>query len=209
MHVDDLAKAIERYAGEGRFEPEMNLTSGQHSTFKALGDALHGVVRQANIDYTVDFTPAGQATEDSAIKGWMPERSFFSELPCVVRSIESEGAQILRISRSRVKSTLFRLLSFLALFAFVCLYTGFIKTSSELQFVDVRLLFIISACLFLGKRYGLAAAVLCSVASVAQSIFYGTQWYVIFFHVDNWIPVSIYLASSVLFGMYQERSAAA
>lgn len=209
MHVDDLAKAIERYAGEDRFEPEMNLTSGQHSTFKALGDALHGIARQANIDYTVDFTPAGQATEDGAIKGWMPERTFFSELPCVVRSIESEGAQILRISRSRVKSTLLRLLSFLALFAFVCLYTGFIKTSSELQFVDVRLLFIISACLFWGKRYGLAAAVLCSVASVAQSVLYGTQWYVIFFHVDNWIPVSIYLASSVLFGMYQERSAAA
>ena len=205
MYIADLAKAIECYAGEGIFKSEMNLTSGQHSTFNELGDAFHSAIRQANIDYSnQDFISMAKEAEEDTIKGWMPEHSFFSELPLVVRNIETEGVEILNIDRRHRRSVMLRFLSFLGLFILVCLYTGFIRTSSELQFVDVRLLFIVATSLFWGRRYGLAAAVLCSIASVAESIFSGTKWYVIFFHVDNWIPVAIYLASAVLLGMYRE-----
>ena len=34
---------------------------------------------------------------------------------------------------------------------------------------------------------------------------HGTKWHVIFFHIDNWIPIATYLASAVLFGMYRDN----
>lgn len=95
-----------------------------------------------------------------------------------------------------------RALLFIVLFACVCLYTGFFQLSSELQFVDVRVLYVIVASLFFGKGYGLTAGLLCCAASVVQSMTSGTAWYVIFFHIDNWIPLAIYLAAALLFGMY-------
>ena len=205
MHVTDLAKAIEYYVTDNRSEPEVFLSSGQISTFRELGEALRTNMRQANIEYGSSPVSENTAMIEGAMAGWMPERSFLTDLASIVRSIEIEGSEVLHAERSSLKTAFLRILSFTVLFVLVCSYTGFIRTSSELQFVDVRLLFIISMCLFLGKRYGLAAAVLCSIASVGQSILSGTQWHVIFFHIDNWIPMAVYLASAVLFGMYQEN----
>ena len=205
MHVADLAKAIEYYVAECRFEPEISLHSGQHSTFKELGKALQEKMRQANITYATEAASVNAAMNEDTMTGWMPEHFLLTDLAPIVRSIEIEGSEVLRADRSNLRNIFYRILSFIALFVLVCCYTGFIRTSSELQFVDVRLLFIISSCLFWGKHYGLAAAILCSIASVVQSLLSGTQWYVIFFHINNWIPMAVYFASAVLIGMYKEN----
>ena len=209
MHIADLAKAIEFHFADNKPKPEVFLSSGQHSTFRELGEELHAIMRQANIEYGSKTASTNTPVYEGAMAGWAPDHSLLSDLASIIHSIEIEGAEILREDRSNLKKSFLRILSFAALFVIVCCYTGFIKTSSELQFVDVRLLFIISTCLFWGKRYGLAAAVMCSIASVGQSLLSGTQWYTIFFHIDNWIPMAVYLASAVLIGMYQENNSSA
>lgn len=205
LHAADLAAAVDQaLAGECPGE-ELDLTSGQQSPLKELGDALQKLLPQANIAYKNQPECAAGEGETDGLEGWMPTHSFFDDLPSVVKAIEENGETILRAGRTRRTNHAVLLVSFLGLFALVCVYTGFVKVSPELQYVDVRLLFIISACLFWGSRYGLAAAVLCSAASVVQSVLGGTQWHVIFFHIDNWIPIAVYLAAAVLFGMYHNN----
>lgn len=205
LHIADLAKAITCISEKENLEPELFLSGNQQSSLKELGDALHGMFPQTNIEYSnhPDTKPAEQ--KPGQIKGWMPEHSFTADLPSVVKRIEQKGKNLLWTKRSNRSNKAIRLISFLGLFALVCLYTGFIRINSGLQYVDVRLLFIVSACLFWDSQYGLAAGILCSIASVFQSILSGTQWHVIFFHIDNWIPIAVYLAAAVLFGMYRNN----
>lgn len=204
LHVSDLADALDKYIQLQKYEAEVILTSGQPRTMKELGEVLKKHAPQVNIDYK--GTAQGSGTvQEASFAGWSPKHSFASELPDVIQLIEREGAEILTAERGHRSKIATRILSFLGVFALVCIYTSFIRTSSELQFVDVRLLFVISACLFWGSKYGLSAAILCSAASVIQSIASGTQWHVIFFHIDNWIPITVYLACAVLFGMYKEN----
>ena len=108
------------------------------------------------------------------------------------------------MKRKKGISTAFTIGVFAVLFALVEMYTQFVTVSSDLQFVDLRLLFVVASSLFFGKRYGIAAAAMCSVSSVAQSLIAGYRWYVLFYHVDNWIPIAVYFVIAVLLGIYQE-----
>ena len=204
LHVEDLANALDKYIQLQEYRPEVVLTSGQTGTMKELGKVLKNHAPQVNINYK-DAAQGSKAIPESSFIGWTPKHSYTAELPEVIQLIEREGSEILAAERGHRSKITVKILSFLGVFALVCIYTSFIRTSSELQFVDVRLLFVISACLFWGSKYGLSAAVLCSAASVIQSIASGTQWHVIFFHIDNWIPITVYLACAVLFGMYKEN----
>lgn len=204
IHVADLASAIEKYTEKGITAGELFLSPHQQSTIDELGKALHEIYPLAEIGYSGTVCPKQMVLQAECLEGWAPGHRFFDELPAVIRKIEEERTESFSEgTKSRVRS-LFRLVIFVVLFFAVCVYTSFVRVSSELQFVDFRLLFIIASCLFFGRRYGLAGAVLCSAESILQSILGGTKWHVIFFHIDNWIPVAIYLASAVLFGMYHD-----
>ena len=79
------------------------------------------------------------------------------------------------------------------------------EVASELQFVDVRVIFIAISALIFGKKYSISAALLCSIASVLQALTNGYRWYVLFFHVNNWIPIVIYIVFAIVIGTYSDR----
>ena len=214
IHVSDLVTAIELYSYGSESTWPIFLSVHQRSTLEDLGSSLHNLLPQSEITYSSDeqnHSIQGHDEDDTVDKAifinekWMPKHRFFQDLPSVMKTIETEKTRIDYSTHPRKANKLLRIVIFLGLFAAICVYSGFMRVSSELQFVDFKLLFVIGACLFWGRSYGLTAAVLCSIASVVQSISGGTKWYVIFFHIDNWIPIATYLASAVLFGMYRDN----
>jgi hypothetical protein len=46
---------------------------------------------------------------------------------------------------------------------------------------------------------------LCSGASVLHSLQMGYRWHVLFFNVNNWIPVAIYIFFAVVIGILAEK----
>lgn len=205
LHISDLTGALEAYWENGQTEDTVFLGSGQQSMMRELGKAIHALLPQTEIGYEDRQGSSSFPNDNPRVTGWMPVHSFYDDLPEAVRKIELEGDGLRQEKRGRRMKEAARLILFLLAFAVVYVYTSFIKMGSELQFVDLRLLFIVSSCLFWGRRYGLAAAVLCSASGILQSILGGTRWHVIFFHIDNWIPVAVYIASAVLFGMYHDN----
>ena len=77
--------------------------------------------------------------------------------------------------------------------------------ASDLQFVDMRLILISVSAIILGKKYAVSAALLCSVTSILQSISNGFRWDVLFFHVNNWIPIATYIVFAIIVGSYADR----
>ena len=207
LHVQDLASAVNILLDAPDMKHSVFLTSEQSITREMLASCIRNAYQFVNIGCA---DPAEDPSETSGrfhsdLPGWMPRHTVSEEIPSVFSALQDKSG-IDRETQSKKVSVHIRKIA-VFLIAFLCLwaYTNFLKVSSELQFVDVRLLFIIAMSLFLGKGYGLAAGIVCSVSSVLDSIMAGYEWHTIFFHVDNWIPIAVYLASAVLFGMYNDN----
>lgn len=201
LHAGDLLHLIERLMDFDTLPASLRVSGGRVVPMAALGDLLYQCLRLTNIKYSEETSQKSIPAPYDTVEGWMPVHAFSDELPDIIDSIETEGILGIRFRRSRMLKEAGRFLLFLVLFVCVCLYTGFIQVSSELQFVDIRLLYVIGISLFMGSAYGLGAGLLCCLASIVQSMAAGVSWQVIFFHVDNWIPCAVYLAAAILFGM--------
>lgn len=205
LHVNDLTALLTCMADkEADCGAAAVIGSGHAAQLGEAAETIRAHFRLTELTLTAQDAPARPARTGS-FPGWMPRHSFMHELPEVLTGVEEQGFRSLRSRRGARLRLLGRIGLFLLLFACTCLYTGFIKVSSELQFVDVRLLFVVGVSLYMGRSFGLAAGVFASVASIVEAVAAGNRWYVLFFHIDNWIPMAVYLAAAVLLGMYSEN----
>ena len=136
---------------------------------------------------------------------WTPVHSFIDDLPSVIEVVENNFSQKKKEQKINTLKLSGKILIFLLLFVIVELYTNFMAVTSDLQFVDMRMIFISLSAIVLGKNYAVSAALLCSITSVLQAISSGFKWHVIFFHVNNWIPVAIYIVFAIVIGSYADR----
>lgn len=204
IHVSDLSAALDIFINDNSHFSDIYLSSNQQTTMRELGAALSGIFSQTEILYTGNSVPAANIQMPNNPEGWMPNHLFFKDLPTVINKIEDEGHELLRYEKSNRMKRITRFATFILLFVLICVYTSVVRTNSELQYIDFRLLFVVIASVFWGMQYGLMAAILSSITAVTQSILGGTKWYVIFFHIDNWIPVATYFVTSILLGMYHD-----
>ena len=136
---------------------------------------------------------------------WTPHHNFASELPALFEHCEKSYTSCKKRKRKKIFSIAKRIALMFIIFLGIELYTNFMYVASELQFVDMRILFIIGTYLGLGKRYGYAAAALCCIASIAQAVWHGIYLRVIFYHVNNWIPMAVYIITAMVTGVAAER----
>lgn len=204
LHIRDAASLLHCLALDHDRPRALTIGSGYASDLKSILQVLQAHFQLADIHLSRPFGEGVRILADDYPQ-WTPSHSFIQDLPHVLREMEAqrrfEHLQRRHTWRRRVQ----RLIAFALLFGCVCLYTGFIRVSSELQFVDVRLLFVICVSLYMGRGYGMAAGLCSSIASIAEAIAAGNRWHTIFFHIDNWIPIAVYIAAAVLFGMYSEN----
>ena len=204
LHVSDLAALAECLLRQAPATAKLEVGSAHAASLGDVSEIIKAHFLLTELHYTPNDMPSTEVCKGN-YHGWMPRHSFLQDMPDVLLCIEKFSHHTLMKRRNMHLQQLGRCGLFLLLFACVCLYTNFIKVSSELQFVDVRLLFVVGISLYMGRNYGLAAGIAASVASVVEAIGAGTRWYVIFFHIDNWIPMAVYLATAVLLGMYGDN----
>jgi len=190
--------------------PKVAVSGSQRLPLHELVEKIREEYRFMNVIYEengqsrVKQTETTQTSQENACN-WMPEHSISDDMSGIIACLNERSGINAKSKRKIAGSNIGKILLLLGTFACLWVYTNFIKVSSELQFVDLKLLFVISMSLFLGRGYGLVAGILCSVSSIIDSLLMGYSWYTIFFHVDNWIPIAVYLASAVLFGMYNDN----
>lgn len=204
LHVHDTASLIRCLMADGEYPKTLTVGSHYASDLESINRAFCNYFPLADVQLAKPAATAVHVCVNDDFE-WMPKHSFIQELPNVLQEMEKLGYwEHLQRKHAWIQK-LKRFFVFALLFGCICLYTGFIRVSSELQFVDVRLLFIIGISLYMGREYGLAASLCSSVASIAEAIAAGNHWHTLFFHIDNWIPIAVYIATAVLFGMYNEN----
>ena len=205
LHADDFCAAVSDILCSDQTEDFWRVQLQSAYPFRLselVGSLTERYTSVSTLPYETRLTERNYQPYQS--DGWSCEHSFIKDLSAILDSEETRRRELQTVKRKKGISTAFTIGVFAVLFALVEMYTQFVTVSSDLQFVDLRLLFVVASSLFFGKRYGIAAAAMCSVSSVAQSLIAGYRWYVLFYHVDNWIPIAVYFVIAVLLGIYQE-----
>ena len=73
------------------------------------------------------------------------------------------------------------------------------------RFVDVRLFFVVIMGTVHGIRIGVVSAVLSCIALLLQYLKQGTDWTLLFYNVENWIPFMIYIMAGSVTGYVKNK----
>jgi K+-sensing histidine kinase KdpD len=138
------------------------------------------------------------------MESWAPRHAFLDYVDECIDMAEEMYKKRRKEEHANIKSSAGKVAAILIAFFAIELYMQFVPHASDLQFVDLRLLLIVWSGLIAGKQMGLVSAVCCSVGSIIQCLASGVKWYVIFYHVDNWIPLAVYFIAAILIGTYYE-----
>ena len=201
IHVDDFCVAINSILQKEPDSSVLQLQSGYPFPLRDLVELIKKEYKQASVlysDSSEEYSYVPYCSEDLT-----QSHSFLKDVRQLINQIDIDNGNTSK------KKVVLRFLGSAFLFAIafflIEVYTQFIAVSSELQFVDLRLLFVIVTALVFGKKMGVSAAVLCSIASISQGLLKEIKWYVLFYNIDNWIPLVIYFVAAIWIGTYMEK----
>lgn len=203
LHIDDFCTAIKSILINEANSKVVQVQSGYPIKTNVFASIIKNEYKHATVTYGTTQNECGYIPYHSA--DWEPSHSFADDAPLLIKHICENDLS----SKKDKKSKIIRLICQVALFAvaflFVEIYIHFLSSSSNIQYVDLRLLLIVVSTIIYGKWFGMTAAALCSVSSVIQGLMSGIKWYVLFYNIDNWIPLTVYFVAAVGIGLYLEK----
>ena len=208
LHIDDFCCFLEKYILRmDSLEAEVvNVRSGYAFDANSLLDKLKKYYPQLTVQQTTHYVEHAAEEEATHFSDWTPKHVFLDEIDGIVSCVEADIWKVYKRNRQRSLSVVGKLAVFLLAFLAVELYTSFMAVASDLQHVDLRIAFIAIAVVAFGRKYSVAAALLCSGASVLHSLQMGYRWHVLFFNVNNWIPIAVYIFFAVVIGILAKKS---
>jgi hypothetical protein len=207
LHIDDFCCFLEKYILQmDSLEAEVvNVHSGYAFDTNSLFDKLKEYYPQLTVQQDVPYIENALAEDAVHFSDWTPKHVFLEEIDGIISCVEANIRKAYKRKQQKALSEAGKLAIFLLAFFAVEVYTSFMAVTSDLQHVDLRIAFIAIAAVAFGRRYSVAAALLCSGASVLHSLQMGYRWHVLFFNVNNWIPVAIYIFFAVVIGILAEK----
>ncbi|AXQ79017.1 hypothetical protein DDV21_007915 [Streptococcus chenjunshii] len=145
--------------------------------------------------------------------GWQMRSSILDDLPELYRHAAQRAkndqkrrrlSEILRRIRSQGQIQKLGEVGILFLLSEI-LYS---YTSANLQFrlVDIRLLFVVLISTVFGTYFGLFAAALSALALLFSSVASGTDWRIILYNTEQWVPFIAYLFVAAVCGFVQAKN---
>lgn len=206
LHIDDFCTAMDSIIHRESKEPfeRIELQSAYPFTLSSFVEDIKKRYGELSVQ---PYTEKNEEREYTPYQSdaWMPEHSFTDDMPVLLDHMEEKRRDLQKSKRKKGFNIALKIGAFAIIFVLIEMITQFISVASDLQFVDLRLLFVAAASLFFGKHYGIAAATMCGIASIIQSLLAGNRWYVLFYHVDNWIPLAVYFIVAIVLGIYQDK----
>ena len=206
LHIDDFCLFLEEFIGqiETVNVSAINVQSGYSFSPKSLFKKIAKHYPQV-IENFEDLPEKSLSNESFHLAKWSPKHSFLEDIDDVIEYIEIRLKEKSVKKKRKALSFFGKLTTFAVAFVFMEIYTNYMAVASDLQFVDLRVAFIAMAAIIFGKKYSVVAAILCGAANVLQSLSAGYQWHVIFFNVNNWIPIALYILFGTIIGIISDN----
>ena len=202
LNIDDFCAFISRaFDDEKLFDNEVILLKSAYP-FEAnsLKDALNKRYNKADICFKENLKDAVSPKEENSLV--IDGKNGFKDLNKILEQAEFEVYKDSVKQKKGIRTVLYSLTIIFLTFFLIAFYTIMSPSSAEFQFVDIRLLFIVFISLILGKNYGYLSAGLCSVLFVVEKLLDGNAWYVLFYNINNWLTIVIYIVCSLILGMF-------
>lgn len=206
MHVDDMCLFINTMV-DNKFDQIGDVVHIQSAYPFLLYKFMDEVCKrypQATVKYELP-TEMTQEYDIFSSPEWSPQHSFLEHVEECIFIVENEYKTNKFVGTKRTASQIGRWATIALAFVAVELYLQFVPIASDLQFVDLRLLLIVCAGLFYGKKMGIVAATCCSISSIIHCLISGVKWYVLFYHIDNWIPIAVYFVAAIIIGVFHDE----
>lgn len=142
--------------------------------------------------------------------GWEPKHNLVEDMVKISQNIQDVNAKQKRKGHRFDKiNKLWSKISFgtelIILFVLSMYLNHWLEGNTLLQFIDFRLLFVV----VIGITYGLSAGILASLLASAGYIFQlgtHTQWQILFYNVQNWIPFATYFLLGSVCGYIRDKN---
>lgn len=202
LHIEDLCVFL-----KALLEADASESSNQYHIKSGHGFHVQDLLtciklRYPNANDSIEIVSAEEKNHEPHmhLDNWSPQHNFMDEIDSVITGIiEHKTARTKHKSRNAAK-TITKTSLFLLSFFLMEIYVNFTSVASDLQFVDIRLIFISMSAVLLNRRYAVTASLLCGAASIIYALSNGYRWYILFFHVNNWIPIAVYILFAMIIG---------
>lgn len=207
LHIEDFCTFVENYIEKIEEITAENIYIQSGYLFQAK-DLFYGMKKhypQAEISFDAEFLSEKVIQDAIHLDGWSPKHSFIEEIDDVLNKIEDKF-EMQNVKKRKERFNVFEkyvvvIIGFLA----VEFYTHFMSVPSDMQFVDLRLALIAIIAIAMGKKYAVITSLLCGFGSAMQCLAKGYRWHILFFNVNNWIPIIIYIVFAILLGAYSNK----
>lgn len=204
---EDLGELLSRIVDEplGGYH-EADIGGGDRISFAKLGELLKNKLNVSQVKFDDYKEAVPGAYDDGQMRteyGWFAKKNMEEWLPDIIKVIDADiraevkkkkqftGAHGLRAGTAAVLEMVF---AFLA----AELLSYFTSGVYRMDYVDFRLLFVVIMGTIHGTRAGIIASVLAAIGYFSNG-FIGTDWQIIFFNIENWLPfVSYFLCGSIV-----------
>lgn len=216
LSLQDLGSLLDRMFDEPALEScRIMYLSGENAiTFAELGAYFSAHFKGCEITYSQQEDGLCVCRKDDSARtlyGWYPKHLFADDInELAVRYSEKKKEPCHFLSAKwKTKQHLERIrkiFEVIALFFAAELLNYWTKDNVLIRFIDFRLVYIVIMGMMNGLSAGVASALL-SCAGYLLSNISGTQWQIIFYNVQNWLPFACYFLLGAISGYTQDKHA--
>lgn len=185
----------------------INVPGACQLTFAQLGELLERLVHSTRISYSgmpTQIYPPIQSKIARKEFDFLPTILVENEIQTLIWDIDQKSAEKKQGLKQKIaellkgKSFIIQSIELIIGYLLMEYFNTLTNTAIHFTAVDFRLLFVVLLGISHGLKLGVAAASLAALSCLISHMIAGTDWRVLLYNIDNWLPfVSYFLIGSV------------
>lgn len=215
LRDDDFGELIARIIDEpsDTVFSEIAVCGRNEITFEELGNIISESIPGIDIRYANKNRRIPLYCESSELRdeyGWYPVHDIREDIKPVIKKIRNEidkeeKKKKKRQTGSRAAESARKGIELIALFILAQYMNELVKGNVIMNFIDFRLIYITILGTMNGLYMGIAAAVLSCFGYIFGNVQSGTQWQILFYNIQNWMPFACYFIMGTVTGYTKDR----
>lgn len=143
--------------------------------------------------------------------GWFPKYSILSEYDTLFKEytkVDVFSKKLPSKVKKKIDAPIQSIRKFLEVFGIFLLVEAveqYTNAGGQYQSLDLRLVFVAIISIQYGAAYGIFSSLLVSLGFIFEYLITGNNWHTLFYNLDSWMPIIIYLFVGSICGYFQMR----
>ena len=208
----DLSDLIYRMIDQqGKGLLEMNISGNNKMNFSEVESTLQSVKKDINFEYKYKNNAIPQFTKGEEARklfGWFPYGIYKDQIAETAGShtvnTHNRNIFLFKMHKDKYKDLLMTVLEMLLLGIISFLMDARFSGTSQLSFLDFRLLFVLIMGMLRGLNAGIVSALVASIGYTFRAV-QSEAWQIIFYNVQNWLPFATYFLVGATSGYFKDK----